>query len=176
MRIIAGRNRGKVIIAPANLPARPTTDFAKEALFNLINNHFNIDEIEVLDLFAGTGNISYELASRGCPYITSVDSHPACIKFIYQTAEKLGFEEIHPAKADVFQFLPRAYRKWDLIFADPPFDFGRHEELVNLVFSSQKLEEQGMLIIEHPKEVDLSTHPNFIESRKYGHVHFSFFE
>lgn len=176
MRIIAGKYRGKQINAPSNLPVRPTTDFAKEALFNLVNNHYNLDQISVLDLFAGTGNISYELASRGCADITAVDLHPVCIKFINQTVEKLDLKEIHVVRSDAFTFVKRAYRKWDLIFADPPFDIGRHAEIVDQVFASNRLEENGMLIVEHPKEVDLSAHPNFTESRKYGHIHFSFFE
>ena len=176
MRIISGKFRGKVLMAPRNLPVRPTTDFAKEALFNLMNNHYNIEMISVLDLFAGTGNISYEFASRGAESLTAVDFNGNCVKFINQTAEALGFTQLHAHRSEAIKFVERAYRKWDVVFADPPYDFTGHEELVNAVFKKGILEEEGMLVVEHARETNLAEHPNFVERRKYGNVHFSFFE
>ena len=176
MRIISGKYRGKTIIAPRNLPVRPTTDFAKEALFNLITNRFYLEQISVLDLFAGTGNISYEFASRGTENITSIDASPLCTKFIYQTKEKLSFDSINPIKGDALKYLERAYAKWDIIFADPPYDLAIHDQLIETVFRKDLLTEDGILIIEHPNTVKLDTHPYCTDNRKYGNVHFSFFE
>lgn len=176
MRIISGTYRGKQILAPKNLPTRPTTDFAKEALFNLVGNYFNLAQVDVLDLFAGTGNISYEFASRGSQHITAVDMHGACVKFINQTAAALKFENLQAVRADAAQYLMRAYRKWDVIFADPPYEYTEYMQLVETVFGFGRLEEGGLLVVEHAKTTDLSAHPNFVESRKYGNVHFSLFE
>ncbi len=176
MRIISGKLRGKILRAPNNLPVRPTTDFAKEALFSLVNNHYEIELISVLDLFAGTGNISYEFASRGAESITAVDNNGNCVKFINATAKALDFTQIQAHRAEALKFVERAYRKWDVVFADPPYDFPDHLALVNLVFEKQILAEEGMFILEHSRDTKLEEHPNFIESRKYGNVHFSFFE
>jgi len=176
MRIISGKYRGKVLMAPRNLPSRPTTDFAKEALFNLMNNHYNIEMISVLDLFSGTGNISYEFASRGAESVTAVDFNGNCVKFINQTAAALQFETLQAHRAEAIKFVQRAYRKWDVVFADPPYEFDGHQELVNAVFEQKILEEEGMLVVEHARETNLEAHPNFVERRKYGNVHFSFFE
>lgn len=176
MRIISGKLRGKILRAPNNLPVRPTTDFAKEALFNLVNNHYQIDLISVLDLFSGTGNISYEFASRGAENITSVDNNANCVRYINQTAQALGFTQIQAHRADALKFVERAYRTWDLVFADPPYDFPDHAALVDLVFERKILAEEGMFILEHSRDTKLEEHPNFVESRKYGNIHFSFFE
>ena len=176
MRIISGKYRGKTIIAPRNLPVRPTTDFAKEALFNLINNRFYFEEITVLDLFAGTGNISYEFASRGVEKITSVDANGHCVKFIHNTAEALGFDGIDAVKGDAIKYLDRAYGNWEVIFADPPYDLDIHNDLIDKVLGRNLLSEEGVLIIEHPNTLKLDEHPNCVDSRKYGNVHFSFFE
>lgn len=163
-------------MAPKNLPVRPTTDNAKEALFNILNNRYHFDELKVLDLFAGTGNISFEFASRGVPDITSVDSHYGCIKYINKIAEEFDFP-ITTLKKDVFQYLEKTQEKFDIIFADPPYAFevSKFEAIVQHVFERGLLEDEGVLIIEHPKHTDLSELSHHLESRKYGSSVFGFF-
>lgn len=176
IRIIAGSHRGKRIRAPKNLPARPTTDRAKESLFNILGNHFYFDEVKALDLFAGTGNISYELASRGCPDITAIDQNARGVRFIQQTATELKMEAIQVQRAEVLQYLSREYRSYDLIFADPPYDYDQYEKLVEQIFMSNLLKDQGMLVIEHQSDHDLQGLSNFEAVRVYGNVAFSFFK
>ena len=177
MRIISGKYKGKRLTAPKKLPVRPTTDFAKEALFNIINNSYYFDEITLLDLFSGTGNISYEFASRGCNEITAVDSNYGCVQFIDKTAKELSFP-INTIKSDVFKFLEKGRVRADIVFADPPYDFSNEqfEKIIELVFSHEFLLEEGMLIIEHSKHTDLSNYQNFSYSKRYGGSVFSFFE
>lgn len=175
-RIISGRLRGKRIIAPRNLPVRPTTDMAKESLFNILNNHFYFEELKVLDLFAGTGNISFELASRGCTDITAIDRDNGCIKFINKTAETLQMEGLTAFRADVLQFLERDYHRYDLIFADPPYEFEDYEKLVDIVFLKNLLAEDGMLVVEHQERLSLSHLEHYDHDRKYGNARFSFFK
>ncbi len=162
-------------MAPKKLPVRPTTDMAKEGLFNILRNRYYLDEMDILDLFAGTGNISFEFASRGCSSITSVDSHPACVQFISKVTKELDFP-ITTIKSDVFKFLQRTGEKFDIIFADPPYDFSEDAfmEIANTVLERALLSEQGVLIIEHSDQTSLSGHPNFVEQRKYGGSIFSF--
>lgn len=177
MRIISGLYKSRKIIAPKNLPVRPTTDMAKESLFNILNNRFYFDAVSVLDLFAGTGNISYEFASRGTPQITSVDQDFGCIKFINQTAEKFNMP-INTIKSDVFKFLEKSTLQTNIIFADPPYDFldEQFEKIPELVFQNNLLLEDGLLIIEHSKHTDLSNINHFSYSKSYGGNKFSFFE
>lgn len=177
MRIISGKKKGKQLIAPAKLPVRPTTDFAKEALFNILNNHYYFDEISVLDLFSGTGNISYEFASRGCENIISVDNHKGCVQFITKIAQELDFSII-PLKSDVYDYLKKTNQKFDIIFADPPYDFTHEKftEIIRLIFENELLTNEGMLIIEHSKHTDLVENDHFSFSKKYGGNMFSFFE
>ncbi len=177
MRIISGKYKGKRLTAPKKLPVRPTTDMAKEALFNILNNHYYFEDITVLDLFSGTGNISFEFASRGTKAITAVDVYSGCIKYISTTAKELGFD-IGVLKNDVFKFLERTKSKYDIIFADPPynFDISQFSKIPELVFSNGLLSEEGLLIIEHSEQTDLSELPNFTEKRKYGGSVFSIFE
>ncbi len=175
IRIISGKNRGKRILAPRNLPVRPTTNMAKESLFNILNNEFYFDDIKALDLFAGTGNISYELASRGCEDITAVDTEKACIGFIEKIADQLNFDSITTYREEVIHFLEREYNQYDLIFADPPYDYEDYEQLAEKVFLRQLLKDEGLLVIEHQSRLDLSDLDNFEFSRKYGNVRFSFF-
>ncbi|WP_304156115.1 16S rRNA (guanine(966)-N(2))-methyltransferase RsmD [Mesonia mobilis] len=177
MRIISGKFKGKRLIAPKTLPVRPTTDMAKEALFNILNFQIDFQEIKLLDLFAGTGNISYEFISRGTTQITAVDQHYGCVKFINKTANKLE-AEINTVKSDVFKYLDKVKTKSDLIFADPPYDFSTEDfqKIPQLVFENNLLEEEGLLIVEHSKHTDLSETVNFSESRRYGNSVFSFFK
>lgn len=176
MRIISGQHKGRRITAPKKLPIRPTTDFAKEALFNIINNRFHFKNLEVLDLFSGSGNISYEFGSRGSGPITSVDANFDCVKFIKKTADELELN-ITPVKSDVFKYLEKAPIKADIIFADPPYDLdvATLQNIVAITFERELLKEEGVLIIEHSKRLDLSKTPHFEEIRKYGNSVFSFF-
>lgn len=177
MRIISGEFKGRKIDPPKNLPVRPTTDMAKESLFNILNNTYYFDELSVLDLFSGTGSISYEFSSRGAINVTAVDSDYSCIKFISETANKFKMP-IQVVKTDVFKFLQNSKGKYDIIFADPPYalpieDFSK---IVDLVFAEGLLSEEGLLIIEHSKHTDLTEMQNFSHSRNYGGCVFSFFD
>jgi 16S rRNA (guanine(966)-N(2))-methyltransferase RsmD len=177
MRIISGKYKGRRIFPPKGLPVRPTTDMSKEALFNVLNNHFNFDSLKVLDLFAGTGNISYEFASRGSAPITSVDGDFGCVKFIKQVAAEYDFN-IAATKSDVFSFLEKSKTSYDIIFADPPYglDQKTFEKIVLLVFEKELLNEEGMMIIEHSKYTKLDHMINFSFQKSYGGSIFSFFE
>ncbi|MEP3836833.1 MAG: 16S rRNA (guanine(966)-N(2))-methyltransferase RsmD [Algibacter sp.] len=177
MRIISGLYKSRKIVAPKNLPVRPTTDMAKESLFNIINNLYYFDDISVLDLFAGTGNISYEFASRGTEQITCVDQDFGCIKFINKTAEAFDMP-IQTIKSDVFKFLEKATLQSNIIFADPPynFDLAQFAKIPELIFKNNLLLEDGLLIVEHSKHTDLSNLENFGYSKSYGGNVFSFFE
>lgn len=177
MRIISGKYKSKRITAPKSLPVRPTTDMAKESIFNIINNIFYFDSISVIDLFAGTGNISYEFASRGTEEVHAVDAHFGCIKFINQIAKELDVN-ITTYKSDVYKFLEKTPLKADLIFADPPYDFKEEQflKIADLVFERNLLNEEGVLIIEHSKHTDVSSHPRFSYQKRYGGSVFSFFE
>jgi 16S rRNA (guanine966-N2)-methyltransferase len=175
MRIISGRLKGRTIRPPRNLPVRPTTDMAKEGLFNILNNRFDFDGLRTLDLFCGTGNISLELLSRGVEDITCVDAHAGCAQFVKQSLEEYGCERSNVVRADALQFLARTTGQWDIIFADPPFDNDVHTALVELILHRNLLTEDGLLIIEHPATVDLSSLKGFEQTRKYGRLQFSFF-
>ncbi|QNJ98856.1 RsmD family RNA methyltransferase [Constantimarinum furrinae] len=177
MRIISGTYKGKRLTAPKSLPVRPTTDFAKEGLFNILANRIDFSEVSLLDLFAGTGNISYEFASRGCQLIVSVDAHYGCVGFIKKTAEDLSFP-IQTIKANVIKYLSSPHGTFDVIFADPPYEFTIQEfyEIIDKALLNHFLNPEGIIIIEHSKHTDLSAHTNFSEMRKYGGSVFSFFK
>lgn len=177
MRIISGKYKGRKINPPGNLPVRPTTDMSKEALFNILNNYFHFEDLKVLDLFAGTGNISYEFASRGCKNITVVDIDFGCVKFMKEVVSKLDFN-ISIVKADVFKFIASHKAKYDVVFADPPYNLEQKdfEKLVNLIFENDLVSEKGMLIIEHSKHTTLDYTENFSFKKNYGGSVFSFFE
>lgn len=177
MRIISGKHKSKRIFAPKKLPVRPTTDMAKEALFNILNNHYYFDDVSVLDLFAGTGNISYEFASRGTENIVCVDADYGCIKFISDTAKAMEFD-ISTVKSDVFKYLEKAPIQSTIIFADPPYDFSLEDfsKIPELVFKNEMLLEEGVLIVEHSKHTNLENLPNFSYLKRYGGSVFSFFE
>ncbi len=175
MRIVSGRYKRRIISPPKNLPVRPTTDMAKESLFNILGNYIDFDNTSVLDLFAGTGNISYEFVSRGCGSVTAVDQDPGCTKFISNTAQQLEMKEMTVIRLDVFRFLATSKRKYDIIFADPPYQLTNIADISEQVFENKLLNPQGWLIVEHPAEIDLSESLHFYEHRKYGRVNFSFF-
>lgn len=178
MRIISGTHKGKKIQAPKNLPVRPTTDMAKESLFNILNNFYYLDDISALDLFSGTGNISFELASRGAKNITAIEQDKACIRFISTTAKNLGYEHLQVIKADVFKFTERPSSSYDIVFADPPYELEQEQynTLIENLFANKYLTERGTLIVEHNRFIHFSEHPKLSETRSYGSVNFSFFE
>lgn len=179
MRIISGKWKGRRLTAPKNLPTRPTTDFAKEALFNILNNRYYLNQIEVLDLFAGIGSISFEFASRGATRVHSIEQFGKCVQFINDTKEKLELEQLEVFRQDVFQFLAKDYHhKYDLVFADPPFSFSEEDynKILDLIFNNEFLNTNGTFILEHAQNHDFSKHPMFAEHKKYGNVHFTFFE
>ena len=175
MRIIGGELKGLRLYPPANLPVRPTTDLAKEALFNILYNQYDFEQIRVLDLFSGTGNISLEFASRGVKDITAVDKDFSCFNYLKKVAQQYKLESIKPYKADVFKFLELETEPFDLIFADPPYDLPQITEIAIKVFERNLVKPEGYLIIEHPTMKKLDNHPNFKEQRKYGSSSFSFF-
>lgn len=175
MRIVSGKWRGKRITAPKTLPSRPTTDFGKESLFNILNNRFYFEDLRVLDLFAGTGNISYEFASRGTTELTAVDQNKQCVRFISQTADELGVD-IQTIQGDALQWVRRAVTQYDIVFADPPYEFEFYEDLARGIIDNGLLAEGGEAVIEHSDQTDLSELPGFVEHRRYGHVNFSFFQ
>lgn len=177
MRIISGKYKGRRIFPPKNLPVRPTTDMSKEALFNVLNNHFSFEGLKVLDLFSGTGNISFEFASRGSSPITSVDADFGCVKFIKQIATEYDFN-IAAIKSDVFKFLEKNNASYDIIFADPPYGLDQvtFEKIVTMVFEKNMLHEDGMMVIEHSKYTKLDHMMHFSFQKSYGGSFFSFFE
>lgn len=177
MRIISGKYKGRRLNAPKNLPVRPTTDMAKEALFNILQNTYYFEDLNVLDLFSGTGNISYEFASRGVQNITAIDAHFGCVKFINQVSREFDFP-IQTYKSDVYKYLDKITLKKDIIFADPPYDFTEENfsKIATTIFRRELLHLDGVLIIEHSKQTDLTNHPNFSYQKRYGGNVFSFFE
>lgn len=177
MRIISGKFKSKRITAPRNLPVRPTTDMAKEGIFNIINNWYSFRNIKVLDLFAGTGNMSFEFGSRGTEHITAIDGNFHCVKFISSMAEEMELN-INAIKSDVFKYLEKASGSYEVIFADPPYDIAQEdfEKLHKLIVDGDWLAENGTLIIEHSQQTDLSHLELFSDARRYGSSVFSIFE
>jgi len=175
LRIIGGKFKGRIIKPPQGLPARPTTDFAKEALFNVLANRIDFEEIHVLDLFSGTGNISFEFASRGAKSINIVEKNAKSIFFMKSEFEKLKFNNVNFNRTDVLSYLKSSQQSFDLIFADPPFQDFNHTELHQIIIESSLLNEDGLLIIEHQKKTNLSELKNYKETKNYGNVSFSFF-
>ena len=176
MRIIGGAYKGKTIATGAKLAVRPTTDFAKEGLFNILSNRFDLFSFDALDLFAGSGNISYEFASRGCPTVHAVEIEQRHVAFIRDTAEKIGFRQIRVIRDDVFHFLTICKANYDLVFADPPYEMPHINEIPDLVLNCDILKPNGILILEHSKRNDFAGHQHLFDQRRYGNVHFSFFK
>lgn len=175
MRIVSGSLKSRRIQAPTHLPVRPTTDFAKESLFNILNNRIDFENVCVLDLFAGIGSISFEFASRGAVSILAIDQNPECVKFIQTTSNQLNIQNIATLCTDVFAYLTRTQQCFDLVFADPPYDLPNLSSLPDLVFQNNLLNADGYFVLEHSNRYDFSDYPHFCEVRKYGKVHFSFF-
>lgn len=176
MRIISGTHKGRRINPPKNLPVRPTTDMAKEGLFNVLNNLIDFSELKVLDLFAGTGSVSLEFASREAISVTSVDLNFKCVEFIRKTAKELKMDNVLVHRADVFNYLKHKPKEsYDLIFSDSPYDLDWIDKLPDLLFDRNWLKKNAWLIIEHPREIDFTRHKYFHQIRNYGKVHFSFF-
>lgn len=175
MRIISGKYKSRRIQVPPNLKARPTTDFAREGLFNVLNNLIEWEETNALDLFSGTGSIAFELVSRGCPKVISVEMDNQHWRFINKTKETLGAVELFALKADVFKFISACKEQFDLIFADPPYDMNGIDTIPTTIFENNLLKSDGLFILEHSKKFDFTLLPYFKRELKYGNVHFSFF-
>lgn len=175
MRIIGGKLKGIRFQPPSNIPTRPTTDFAKEGLFNMLSHSFNFENTRVLDLFGGTGSLSYEFASRGCKDITTVEIFPKCASFIKKTAEELKLPAIQVVQGDVFQFIRSANRKYQLIFAGPPYPLENLATLPDLIMEYGLLDHPGWFVLEHNPDHDFTGHPHYYRSRNYGTTIFSIF-
>jgi 16S rRNA (guanine(966)-N(2))-methyltransferase RsmD len=176
MRIIGGRLKGKVINPPMGYRARPTTDYAKEGLFNILNNEYEFEDLKVLDLFGGTGAIAFEFASRGALRVYCVEMERANASFIKTEAERLGLRNVTMVRDNVFDFLPICREKFDIVFADPPYALEGLETLPDKVFAQDILHPGCYFILEHGDEHSFTAHPFFKKERAYGRVHFSFFE
>jgi len=174
MRIVSGQYKGFQFSPPKNIKARPTTDRAKEALFNSLANTYEFENLSILDLFSGTGNIAYEFASRGVHDITCVDITYASVKYIGKTFKDLGYKNFQVKKASVLPYLQKVQDQFDIIFADPPYALDRIPEIAEIVFQRDLLKDGGLLIIEHFKTLTIS-HPALSEKREYGQSVFSFF-
>lgn len=179
-RIISGKWKAKKIAAPKNFDVRPTTDFAKEALFSIIENKYDMQSSAVLDLFAGIGSISFEFASRGCQDVTSVEMNPKHTSFLNSTASELGFSsQVSVQRGDVYDWLKkfRNNKSYEIVFADAPFETAedKYNTMISLVLNNKYLKPNGILIVEHQSRLTFD-HPNFLYTRKYGNISFSFFQ
>ena len=176
MRIITGQYKGRHFDIPRSFKARPTTDFAKENIFNVLQGYIDFEDTSALDLFAGTGSISIELVSRGCDRVISVEKDPQHLSFISQVMREVKTDKCFPIRADVFRFIDKCSEKFDFIFADPPYALKELESIPTRIFESGILKEDGLLVLEHGKENHFEDDPHFIERRAYGSVNFSFFK
>ncbi len=176
MRIVAGTHRGRIVTPPPGFKARPTTDFAKENLFNSLSNLYDFEGLSFLDLFSGTGSLSFEAASRGATRVLSVEGNSLHQRFIASTAKKLGFSDIQSIRSNVFTFLKSSFSEsFDIIFADPPYDMEGLATIPDLVLEKGILSEDGLLVFEHSGDYNFSDHPRFWQLKRYGSVNFSFF-
>lgn len=175
MRIITGIYKGRHFDIPRSFKARPTTDFAKENIFNVLNGYIDFEDAVALDLFAGTGSISYELLSRGCASVVSVELDRDHARFISECLKKLGTDKDILIRGDVFRFLKSCHQQFDFIFADPPYSLPELPKIPSLIFEYGLLKENGILVFEHGKQNNFTDHPHFLEHRSYGSVNFSIF-
>lgn len=176
MRIIGGRLKGKQILPPEHYKARPTTDFAREGLFNTLGNEYEFEELKVLDLFGGTGAVSFEFASRGASRVYCVEMARENASFIKTEAARLGLGNVTMVRDNVFDFLPICRERFDIIFADPPYDLEGIDSLPDKIFEYALLFPERTFILEHSAAYDFSSHPHFVKMKVYGKVHFTFFE
>ncbi len=176
MRIIGGKYRGRRIEPPLGLKARPTTDFAREGLFNILSNRIDFESVSVLDLFSGTGSISFEFSSRGAAPVHLIEKDSKHIAGINRIIKEIGFENIRPIHIDVRTYLKACRVKYDVIFADPPYDLPWLTELPSLVMGAGIMNEDGFFVLEHPRDISFSKDEHFFEHRNYGGVNFSFFK
>jgi 16S rRNA (guanine966-N2)-methyltransferase len=175
LRIISGKYKSRRITPPAGFTARPTTDYARESLFNILNNRIDFESVSVLDLFSGTGSISYEFASRGAAFVHLVEKDSKHLAFIRRMVEEMKIENIKPIHIDVKSYLRTCRIQYDIVFADPPYDLSWLNTLPDLITGSGVIKEDGFFILEHPKDYRFNTHSQFFEHRNYGSVNFSFF-
>jgi 16S rRNA (guanine966-N2)-methyltransferase len=175
LRIIGGTHRGRRINPPSNFKARPTTDFAREGLFNILNNRVDFESIDVLDLFAGTGSISYEFASRGVKSVHLVEKDIKHISGIKKILKDMDLQNVRPIHIDVKAYLKTCSIKYDIVFADPPYELSWLQELPDIVTQAGIIKEGGVFILEHPRDISFTNHKLFFEHRNYGGVNFSFF-
>ena len=177
MRIIGGKFKGRRFDPPADKwPTRPTTDFAKEALFNILNNRLDFESVKMLDLFGGTGNHCYEFVSRGCTDATYVDKFPGCVQFVRKTAAELKIEPcLKIFQMDVFRFVEFATEQYDYIFAGPPYGLPTIDIIPDLIFEKKLLRPEGLFVLEHNPHHKFLEHPNLVDVRNYGQTYFSFF-
>ena len=176
MRIITGKYKGRHFDIPRTFKARPTTDFAKENIFNVLVQYIDFEGAQALDLFSGTGSISLELLSRGCSQVVSVELDRDHHRFIQECVKKLGATNMIPIRGDVFRYLKSCKQQYDFIFADPPYALKELPHIPDLIFEKQLLKADGIFVFEHGKDYDFSGHPNFVEHRSYGSVNFSLFK
>ena len=176
MRIITGIYKGRHFDIPRSFKARPTTDFAKENIFNVLMQYVDFEDAQALDLFSGTGSISLELVSRGCKQVVSVEMDRDHHRFIQDCLKKLNTDKCVPIRGDVFRFLKSCKQQYDFIFADPPYALKELPQIPDLIFEKQLLKEDGLFVFEHGKDYDFSQHKNFLEHRSYGSVNFSLFK
>ena len=177
MRIVSGIYKGRRFDVPHSFKARPTTDFAKENLFNVLSNLIDFEnQVQALDLFAGTGSISLEFVSRGCEHVLSVEKDRCHYAFICKVLKELGDTSCQPLKADVFKFISHCHQQFDIIFADPPYALPNLATLPDLIIENQLLKENGIFILEHGKDYQFNQHPYFMQHRCYGAVNFTFFQ
>ena len=174
MRIIGGIYKNRRIDFK-NLNIRPTTNFAKEGLFNILNNYYDLDTIKALDLFAGSGNISYEFASRRCQAITAVENNIKCASFMKKIKDQLQINNLEIKISKVNNYLKQTESKYNIIFLDPPYHYkqGQYDQIINVIFSKKIITESGTIVIEHSKFINFEHYPIFLK-KKYGRVHFSF--
>jgi 16S rRNA (guanine(966)-N(2))-methyltransferase RsmD len=175
MRIVSGKYKSRRFELPGSFKARPTTDFAKENLFNILSNMLDFEDIDALDLFSGTGSIAFEIASRGASEVVAVEKEPAHFAFIVKVKKTLNDNAVKPVRTDALRFIATARRRFDFIFADPPYALRELPEIPDRIFSANLLTDNGLFVLEHPKQYDFSAHPYFLQHREYGSVNFSFF-
>ena len=176
MRVISGIYKHRRFEIPHTFSARPTTDFAKESLFNILANRIDLEDATALDLFSGTGSISIELVSRGCSHVVSVEKDPAHHAFIRKVMDTVKTDKCLPIKGDVFKYIAGCSTQFDFIFADPPYQLENLAEIPDLILDGNLLAPDGIFVLEHGSKNDFKDHPRFTDMKVYGSVHFSFFK